>query len=214
VSRRGNVAPKLASGSALLLSAFAALSAAVVTLAPQPGCASGDYFIYEGRLYDPVRDCVAATTGIDLLAGEDPGKTCSPVCVQGADIFSADGGPQTIVSTMCTAPPPGFTASLSPECQRALDALQRGDECLADGKSKNPRDGGADSEIDATFDAPLPVTDASIPDAFSEAPDAIVDAAMVDASGTLDSAAATPDSAMDAAASTNADANADGARDP
>jgi hypothetical protein len=210
VSRHGKVAAKAASRSALLLSAFAALGAAVATLAPQPGCASGDYFIYEGRLYDPVRDCVATTTGIDLLAGEDPGKTCSAVCVQGADIFSADGGSQTIVSTMCTAPPPGFTASLSPECERALDALQRGDECLADGKSKNPRDGGADSETDATVDATLPVMDASSSDAFADAP---ATDAMLDANGTLDSAAnqdATPDAGMDAVA----DATADGARDP
>lgn len=91
--------------------------------------------VFNGRLYLSDRDCLAATTSLDVVPGEPPG-TCDPACLVQS---LGDGGRSVYVSTMCPPYPFAFDASGSdPRCPEALAALARGDRCLEDGGSTSP----------------------------------------------------------------------------
>jgi hypothetical protein len=91
--------------------------------------------VYEARLYDEARRCLATTSSVDVVTGDRPG-TCAPTCfVQPL----RDGGRSIYVSTMCGPYPFGFRVTTEPPCDEAIAALSRDDTCKADGTSTHPQ---------------------------------------------------------------------------
>lgn len=97
----------------------------VLAVAATPfGCDDVQQHVYSGYLFDPVNDCVSATsTTIDLVPGAATGNTCDPVCL-------VDGAGNVYVSPVCGPYPPGTTAESSDAgdpCTAALAAYDRAD---------------------------------------------------------------------------------------
>lgn len=100
-------------------------------------CKGDGTHVYVARQFVETRDCVASPSSVDVVAGDDPG-TCEPVCLIQP---RADGGRAVYVSGMCPPlPEPDFDATgRDPICAQALAAFGRGDTCLGDGGTTNPR---------------------------------------------------------------------------
>ena len=98
-------------------------------------CNDGTH-VYIGRLFLEGRDCVATSSSVDVLKGDDPG-TCDAVCLLQP---RAEGGRAVYVSTMCPPyPAPDFDVSgKDPVCPRALAALARNNTCFSDGGAAHP----------------------------------------------------------------------------
>jgi hypothetical protein len=114
-------------------------------------CKDDGTHVYVGRLFLEARDCVATTSSVDVLPGDEPG-TCDPICLLQP---RAEGGRTVYVSTMCPPyPQPDFDLTgKDPVCPRALAALARNDTCLSDGGTTHPLpppDASADASADAT----------------------------------------------------------------
>ncbi len=122
-----------------------AVSATLGVAALAAACKGDGTYVFLGRLYLPARGCVATTSSVDVIDGEDPG-TCAPVCLAQP---RPDGGPAIYVSSMCAPYPFGFEVSgADPSCPAALAALGRDDTCISDGGSSHPLpalDAGADA---------------------------------------------------------------------
>jgi len=120
---------------------LAALAAFVPIGTLAAACCSDGTHIYSGRLYRDDRTCLATTSSIDVISGDDPG-TCAPVCLVQK---SGDGGTAVYVSTMCAPYPPGHeTNGQDPRCAGAFAALSRDDTCLLDGSTHpTPKDASA-----------------------------------------------------------------------
>jgi hypothetical protein len=155
-------------GAALGLAAAARVAA---------GCGEQDSHPYVAELYEPDRDCLDTSTGIDVVEGASADSNCAPVCLYGSpDIIGLDdGGPeggQTYVSTMCPPYPALFdTSGNAPYCAQALAALARADVCLDDGGSTSPADGAADVATDAPPDVTAEAAPDAPPDVAADAPE-------------------------------------------
>lgn len=111
----------------LLLGAPAAILVAV---------ACGDpTHVYQGRAWIEERQCLSATSSVDVVEGDPPGN-CNATCLTQAH---TDGGRSIYVSPMCAPYPFMFDAAGNdPQCPPALAALVRDDTCKGDGTSSNP----------------------------------------------------------------------------
>ena len=106
----------------------ACLLAASLLLA---GCSDPVSHVFAGRLYQPTRGCIEATTSIDVVDGPQPAAPCDRRCLAGSNAI--------YVSTMCAPSPRGFdTSSTSPACAAALESYDRNDTCSPDGGSAHP----------------------------------------------------------------------------
>jgi hypothetical protein len=110
-------------------------------------CKDDGTHVYPGRLFLEPRDCVATSSSVDVIAGDDPG-TCDPICLLQ---LQHEGGRAVYVSTMCPPyPAPDFDVSgKDPVCARALAALARNDTCLSDGGTTHPIPPVSDASADA-----------------------------------------------------------------
>jgi hypothetical protein len=118
-----------------------------------PVACSDPAYVYVARRYDPVRDCLLPSEGIDVVRGSGS-SDCAAACLvdtrdaattlssysdelaDAADASDAsDGGvidPSTrlYVSTMCPPYPVGFdTSGTAPGCAAALEASHAGKSC-------------------------------------------------------------------------------------
>ena len=117
------------------LAACAGLGAFMVVVA---SCGDSTY-VYLARKYDESRDCLAAATSVDVLAGDPPASNCNAVCLVTTESLATAAG--TYVSTECPPYPPRATmpaAGSNAACTRALAAQTRGDYCNTDGGSTRP----------------------------------------------------------------------------
>jgi hypothetical protein len=128
----------------------AAVAFSVTCILHVSSCKDDGTHVYVGRLFLEARDCVATSSSVDVLAGDEPG-TCAPICMLQP---RAEGGRAVYVSTMCPPyPEPDFDLSGSdPVCVRALAALARNDTCLSDGGTTHPIPPIADASADADAD--------------------------------------------------------------
>jgi hypothetical protein len=105
-------------------SVFAALAVAVAA------CDDVQQHVYSGFLFDPVNDCVSATsTAIDVVPGASTGNTCAPVC-----LTTSSGA--VYVSPVCGPYPSGTTV------EAADAATGAGDPCTAALVAYDEADGG------------------------------------------------------------------------
>lgn len=112
-------------------------------------------YLFLGRRYDPVLQCLDTTTSLDVLRGGDPGD-CATRCVSAPPGFYDldDASTDTFVVVMCAPLPHDVTDMRNddPQCVAALAAMARQDTCLSDGGSTAPPvDAGPDA--DATSDS-------------------------------------------------------------
>ncbi len=135
-----------------------ALAAAGLVPVVVLACSGASSHPYAARRFDATRTCVDRTTTIDVVEGP-PAANCSVVCLVGA---APDAGSSLYVSLMCAPYPPAFDASgKDPRCRAAIDALERGDTCFADGGSANPVEGGTDATVDVAARVDVGEKDAS-----------------------------------------------------
>lgn len=130
-------------GKARVKASAAVAGALAIACILHISCRDDGTHVYEGRLYLEARDCVATSSSVDVISGDDPG-TCAAVCLLQP---RAEGGRAVYVSTMCPPfPAPDFDVTgADPVCGRALAALARNDTCLSDGGTTRPLpDAGAD----------------------------------------------------------------------
>ncbi len=133
-------------------------SAALCALAIALACDDGSYYLFNGSEYDPTNDCLDPPAALDVFEGNDPGATCTRICVtKPITVIDANGDPQdggieVFVSTECGPTPPGAdTSSTNPLCAPALAAFDRDASCLDGGGSSNPLDANV-NEPDAQND--------------------------------------------------------------
>jgi hypothetical protein len=112
------------------------------------GCDASAAYLYTANVYDPQRDCVSSTQGIDFMEGTDPGSGCGAKC-----LAANDGGLPVYVTTMCgPAPMVADVSGSNPACSSALAAFARSDICLDGGGSTNPPDASIDASVDGGTD--------------------------------------------------------------
>jgi len=103
-----------------------------LALIPLLSCETDGAYLYLGYKYEPGPGCIDAVSALDVLAGSDPGTSCSPRCIAGA----GDASMTVFASKECGPPPPvGDVSGTNPLCPGALAALAAGNFCPDAGSS-------------------------------------------------------------------------------
>jgi hypothetical protein len=141
-----------ARATALFCACGFALSAAGALVFTPFACSGPNSHVYIAQVYDTGRDCLSGPVALDVIAGADPGGSCS-ACLIGKALLgdSGDAGAskqdtQVYIGTSCPPFPVGLTQDeADARCLRAQDAKKRKNTCQEDGGGANPvvrADGG------------------------------------------------------------------------